>query len=141
MMTKRQNAGTRYISSLPMKLVFLMALLLPLLLSACAGGQGGGDPADAVEKYLTAKIAGDAEGVKALLCSAMEADLDREANSFAAVDAELEGMDCQREGSTDVVRCAGKIVAVYGTEAMDFPLTAYAVVQEGGDWKWCGEAG
>jgi hypothetical protein len=92
-----------------------------------------------VEKYLTAKVAGDADGVKALLCSSMEGDLDREANSFASVDASLVDMDCKRDGSSDVVRCTGKITAVYGTENMDFPLGAYKVVQEGGDWKWCGE--
>ncbi|MBI5668210.1 MAG: hypothetical protein HZC41_09405 [Chloroflexi bacterium] len=136
-MRKWFAVGTRYIVSLQ-----VLMLVLVLLLAACAGGEaGGGDPADAVEKYLTSKVAGDADGVKALLCSAMEADLDREANSFAAVDASLEGMDCQRDGSSDVVRCAGKIVAVYGTENMDFPLGAYKVVQEGGEWKWCGEAG
>ena len=136
-MIRRFPVGTRYIVSLAILMVVLV-----MFVAACAGDQGGGgDPADAVEKYLTAKVAGDADGVRALLCSAMEADLDREANSFASVDAELDGMDCQRDGDTDVVRCAGKIVAVYGTENMDFPLGAYSVVQEGGEWKWCGETG
>jgi hypothetical protein len=120
----------------------LLLILLALLLAACAGGDSGaGDPAEAVERYLQAKIAGDADGVRALLCSAKEADLDMEAGSFAAVEARLEDMDCQRDGDTDVVRCQGKIVATYGTEDLDFPLSAYRMVLEGGVWKWCGEAG
>lgn len=135
-MIKRNDVGAWH--AVPLRLT--MTIMLVLLLAACAGGDGG-DPADAVEKYLTAKIAGDAAGVKALLCSAMEADLDREANSFAAVDATIEAMDCQRDGTTDVVNCAGRIVATYGTEKLEFPLTSYAIVQEGGEWKWCGEAG
>lgn len=121
---------------------WMLVLALALLLAACAGGDdGAGDPAAAVERYLQAKIAGDADGVRALLCSDMESDLDREANSFAAIEAALEEMACQREGTSDVVRCQGKIVATYGTEQLDFPLSAYRVVREGGDWKWCGEAG
>src|SRR5512145_215368 len=128
------------VGAVSLRKIIGVSLLLVLLLAACAGDSGGGDPAAAVEQYLTAKVAGDAEGVKGLLCSAMESNLDREASSFAAVEAKLEDMKCQRDGSTDVVRCEGKIVATYGTENMDFPLGAYQVVQEGGAWKWCGEA-
>ena len=60
--------------------------------------------------------------------------------SFAAVDAKLDGMTCPRQGDSDVVTCTGKIVATYGTEKTEFPLTSYRVVQEDGEWKWCGEA-
>ncbi|NWG16726.1 MAG: nuclear transport factor 2 family protein [Chloroflexi bacterium] len=120
----------------------VLAALVVLLLAGCAGGDSGaGDPAEAVERYIQAKIAADAEAVRALLCSDMEADFDREAGSFAGVEARLEGMDCRRDGDTNVVRCQGKIVATYGPENLDFPLTAYRVVLEGGVWKWCGEAG
>jgi hypothetical protein len=116
--------------------------LLVFLLAACGGSSGGGDPADVVERYLQAKISSDEEVVRSLLCSAMEADLNREVNSFSSVsDARIENMDCQRDGDTDVVRCTGSIVATYGTENTEFPLTAYRVVQEDGEWKWCGETG
>jgi hypothetical protein len=111
-----------------------------MILAACST-QGGGDPVRAVERYLTAKVEGDGETLRGLLCSAMEADLRREASSFASVDAQLEGMTCTRSGDSDVVTCSGQIVATYGAEQTEFPLTSYRVVQEDGEWKWCGEAG
>jgi len=113
-----------------------------LLLAACSGSGGstGDDPAKTVEKYLTAKVSGDGDTVRALLCSAMEADKDREASAFTSVTAaKIEDMKCQRNGDSDVVTCTGKIVANYGTEDTDFPLSSYKVVQEDGEWKWCGE--
>jgi len=119
------------------KQIIMMAGLL--ILAACAGSSAG-DPADTVERYLTAKVAGDADTVRALLCSAMESARDREANAFTSVTgAEIEGMECQRAGESDVVTCTGTIKAVYGTEAAEFPLASYKVVQEDGEWKWCGE--
>jgi hypothetical protein len=118
--------------------IWKLALLLALL-AACTSS-GAGDPAKTVESYLTAKVAGDANAMRPLLCSAMEANLAAEAGSFAAVKARLDGMSCSRQGDTDVVACTGKITVTYGTEDRDFPLTKYQVVQEDGQWKWCGEA-
>ncbi len=117
----------------------LLFVLLVILLAACAPASGG-DPAKTVEQYLTAKVAGDEAAMRPLLCSAMEADLSREASSFAAVDAKLTGMSCTLDGETDTVTCAGQIDATYGAEQTSFPLTSYTVVQEDGEWKWCGEA-
>ena len=116
-------------------------LLIPLLvLAACAVGQAQ-DPAKAVEKYLQAKVNGDAKTLRTLLCSKMEADLEREALAFSSVTGvKLEGMSCERQGASDTVRCQGKIVALYGAQQTEFPLMAYRVVQEDGEWKWCGEA-
>lgn len=115
-----------------------MALVL-ILLAACGGSSAAGDPADAVEKYLTAKIAGDETALRGLLCSEKEADLQTEALAFSSVTGvTLEGMDCQRDGDAKVT-CAGKIIATYGAENTEFPLTSYRVVQEDGEWKWCGE--
>lgn len=120
---------------------FYMALLGTLaLLAACAPAAQQADPVDAVEQYLTAKVNGDEAGVRALLCSGMEADLQREATSFSAVTGvRIEGMDCQRSGESDVVVCTGEIVASYGAEDTNFPLRAYRVVEEDGEWRWCGE--
>ena len=74
--------------------------------------------------------------------SEVVADLQREAASFASVSGvKIEGMKCQRVGDSDIVKCAGEIIATYGTEDTSFPLTSYRVVQEDGEWKWCGEAG
>ncbi|HEX2623603.1 MAG TPA: hypothetical protein VHL11_25760 [Phototrophicaceae bacterium] len=104
-------------------------------------GGPANDPAVlAVEAYLQAKITGDDDLIRPLLCSALEADFETEASSFDDVKASIEGMTCQRDGDTDVVRCEGKIVAEYNGENTDFPLGAYHVAQDDGVWKWCGAA-
>lgn len=108
------------------------------VLAACAVS-GAADPARTVEKYIQAKIKGDAATMRGLLCSEMEAQLRQEANTFTGVTGvSLEGMSCTRDGAS-TVRCQGRIVALYGTEKNEFPLVAYRVVQEDGEWKWCGE--
>ena len=123
-----------------MRLFALLILILAFVMAACASSAA--DPAQTVERYLQAKVAGDRTKVRELLCLPMEADLDREAASFSSVtDAKIEDMSCQRVGDSDVVQCTGQIVATYGTEDTNFPLTRYQVVQEDGEWKWCGEAG
>ena len=117
-------------------------ILLTCVLAACDSAGSGGNPAEVVEKYLEAKVAGDESALRELLCLPMEADLQREAASFASVTGvKIDGMQCQRVGETDIVACAGEIVATYGTEDTSFPLTSYRVVEEDGVWKWCGEAG
>ena len=117
---------------------WVLLLLLLALLTACQDA-GAGDPAQVVEDYLQAKVAGDAVTIGALLCSDMEAVLEREVNTFATVSgAELEGMTCTL-AEAGRVTCDGAIVALYGSEETRFPLTAYRVVEEDGAWKWCGE--
>jgi hypothetical protein len=114
-------------------------LLLTVLLGAC-GGPSAGDPAEAVRQYLTAKAAGDAEGVRRGLCSALEADLERETLAFKDLSTRLEGMTCTAGGAPNTVTCSGEILVDYGGEEQAFPLSTYTVVQEDGAWKWCGEA-
>ncbi len=115
-----------------------LVVMLGVALAACTSS-GGGDPAKTVEQYLTAKVASDETALRGLLCSDLEVNLSIEASSFAGLDAKIEGMSCQRQGDSDIVTCTGKIVATYGTEDTDFPLASYRVVQEDGQWKWCGE--
>jgi hypothetical protein len=120
----------------------LVLLFLVLILAACGGA---GDPAETVERYLQAKVAGDRQQIQTDLCSEMESVLEREARTFESVSGvELEGMACQLAGDGGgdeaVVSCDGRIVALYGAEETEFPLVAYRVVQEDGEWKWCGEA-
>ncbi len=118
---------------------FLGLLLLVFVMAACSGG--GTDPAESVEKYLQAKVDGDATQIRSLLCSEMESVLERESRTFDSVSGvTIEDMDCERDGEGNVVRCQGKIVALYGAEETEFPLVSYRVVQEDGEWKWCGEA-
>ena len=119
--------------------LFLITCLLALVLVACAGA---GDPAETVESYMQAKVDGDADEIRALLCSEMEADLERESRTFDSVTGvTIENMSCQRQNDSEVVSCQGEIVALYGNEETVFPLVSYRVTEEDGEWKWCGEAG
>jgi hypothetical protein len=127
-----------------LKKLVLTVALASLVLSAC-GGTPGGAPgsndaaAQAVEAYLTAKVKVDQEGVRQLLCSEKEKDAETEATTFLGVtEPKIEGMRCASIGDNKV-KCDGKITAQYGTEKNEFPLVTYRVVQEDGEWKWCGE--
>ena len=125
-----------------MKKTVLFSLLLTLLILAACGGGTAGDPAQTVENYLQAKADGDADTIQQLLCSEMEGVLERESRAFESVTGvHIEGMTCTQEGDSEKVNCTGAIVATYGAEDTEFPLTAYRVVEEDGAWKWCGEAG
>ena len=126
---------------------FTVLLLLLLALAACGGGNTtAADPAArAVESYLTAKVAGDDDAIRAGLCSEMESVLERELRTFESVaDARIEGMRCAADdpaaASPQTVHCTGQIVATYGTEDTTFPLAAYRAVEEDGVWRWCGES-
>jgi hypothetical protein len=123
----------------------LLMMIVVAWLAACGGGtqtvaSGNGDAAaKAVEAYLTAKVKVDQDGVRKLLCSEKEKDFQTEATTFLGVDQpKLEGMKCTLAGETKV-KCEGQITAQYGTEKNEFPLVTYRVVQEDGEWKWCGE--
>lgn len=125
------------------RIILLFLVVVVSLLAACGGGESSGDPAArAVEAYLTAKVGRDEAGIRAGLCSEMENVLERELRTFDSVaDARIEGMACNADpANAATVRCAGQIVATYGTEDTTFPLTAYRVVEEDGAFKWCGEA-
>jgi hypothetical protein len=123
-----------------MKKLFLLMVLVGLMLVACGGGDAD-DPAATVERYLQAKADADAATINELLCSDMEAVAEREARTFEGVQGvQLEGMACSSFGDSGIVTCEGKFTAEYGTETTEFPLTAYLVVEEDGEWKWCGEA-
>ncbi|MDQ7025256.1 MAG: hypothetical protein Q9P01_06100 [Anaerolineae bacterium] len=117
----------------------LLLSLAMLLMAAC--GAVAGDPSDTVENYITAKVAADGDTIASLLCSNLESDLQRESISFASVEAQVENLACSRVGDTDTVSCDGQIVATYGTEDRVFELGTYNVVQEDGEWRWCGEVG
>ncbi len=139
------------------KLLFIL-ILLSFALTACSGGAspapsaggnppapastsaaGAGDPVKTVEKYLQAKVTGDAKTVQQLLCGAMEKQAEQEATTFLGTDQpKIEDMACSAIAN-DKVKCSGKITALYGQEKNEFPLVTYKVVQEDGEWKYCGE--
>jgi len=121
--------------------VIRVTIFLCILLAACGGSGGTADSAATVERYLQAKVDSDAATLQSLLCSEMESVLEREIHTFDSVsEVTLEDAACQQEGNSATVRCDGRIVALYGTEETEFPLSTYRVVEEDGEWKWCGEA-
>ncbi len=129
-----------------MKRTSLIKLIIMVILLASCGKNGNStsnnsDAGKMVEQYLQAKIDSKRDTLRDLLCSAQEANLDREAQSFSGVKARLENATCQKDANTNTVTCSGAIVAEYNGENTNFPLTKYNVVQEDGQWKWCGEAG
>ncbi len=121
-----------------------MCLLFGLMLTACGGGNAATNNDEAgkvVLQYLQAKIDGKRDTLQGLLCASQEVNLDREAQSFSGVKAYLDNATCQKDANANTVTCSGAIVADYNGENTDFPLTKYNVIQEDGQWKWCGEAG
>ena len=121
---------------------------MSLLLAACDSGTPSTNvpsvsddaPAQAVIRYLEAKLASDRDTMRDLLCSDMEARLEEEALSFSSVNAELQDAVCTSNAGTDTVTCTGVISAEYGVEVREFPLSTYRVVEEDGQPRWCGEA-
>ena len=123
-----------------MRKIVVILLLITVLMVACSSSTEA-NPAETVERYLQAKADADADTISQLLCSEMENVLERESRTFESVTGvHIEGMSCQQVGDSQVVTCQGTIIATYGTEDTEFPLASYRVVEEDGEWKWCGEA-
>jgi hypothetical protein len=116
--------------------------LAALVLAACAASTEDA-PANAVEDYLNALVAKDADRLSTLSCGEWEDDALLELDSFQAVTARLEGVACEQtgtDGETALVLCDGNIVATYNDEDQELNLSVrtYQVVQEGGEWLVCG---
>jgi hypothetical protein len=123
-------------------LIILTIILVTLVLTACASSNANA-PAQAVENYLNALVAKDADRLSTLSCGDWEDDALLELDSFQAVNTRLEGVACEQtgtDGSTALVLCNGKIIATYDTEdqELDLSVRTYQVVQEGGEWLVCG---
>ena len=127
-----------------MRTTFLILFVLfgTLSLSACASSNENA-PAKAVEGYLNALVAKDADRLSTLVCADWEDEALLELDSFQAVTPRLDGLACEQtgtEGNTALVLCNGKIVATYNNEdqELDLSVRTYQVVQEGGEWLVCG---
>lgn len=123
-------------------LIVLVTILFTLLLTACGSGNTDA-PAKAVEDYLNALVAKDADRLSTLSCGEWEDDALLELDSFQAVTARLEGLACEQtgtDGDTALVLCKGSIVATYNDEdqELDLSVRTYQVLQEGGEWLVCG---
>lgn len=127
-----------------MSRILLVGLLALILLGAAACAQESSGPVEVIEAYLQARVSSDSDAVRNLSCAAFEAEALTQADSFRSMNATLEGMACSQtsEGDDGVqVSCEGKIVTVYANgETREWDLGVYNVVQEGGEWRMCGEA-
>jgi hypothetical protein len=121
--------------------IIFLALTLVLLLTACGGSA---DPAaSAVENYLTAIVAKNADSVAVLSCATWEPQALLELDSFQAVETRLENLICNsttEEDGTISVNCTGKILATYNGEDQEFDLSlrTYVVTEQGGEYLVCG---
>ncbi len=113
-----------------------------LLLSGC-GGSASSDAPSAVQGYLQALAAKDANKMTNLSCASWEPQARVEYDSFAAVKLTLKDLTCKeagKDGSASLVTCSGSIIANYGAEELPIDVAGrtYRVVQEGGEWRVCG---
>jgi len=123
-------------------LTILVIISAALSLTACASNNGNA-PVKAVEDYLNALVAKDADRLSTLSCSEWEDDALLELDSFQAVTARLDGLACEQtgtDGDTALVLCNGNIIATYDNEdqELDLSVRTYQVVPEGGEWLVCG---
>jgi hypothetical protein len=123
-------------------LIVLITIVSTLPLTACAS-RNDNAPAKAVEDYLKALVAKDANRLSMLSCGDWEDDALLELDSFQAVNTRLEGVSCSQtgtDGDTALVLCKGRIIATYNNEDQDLDLSVrtYQVVQQGGEWLVCG---
>ncbi len=123
------------------KLLFIV-LLASILFTACSAPNADA-PAKAVEDYLNALVAKDADRLPTLVCGDWEEDALIELDSFQAVTASLENVACTQTGTDEgmaLVLCTGNIVASYNNEdqRLDLSVRTYQVIEEGGDWLVCG---
>ena len=129
-----------------MRKVFLFTLLTALaltMLSACGSSNNTDAPAKAVEDYLNALVAKDANRLPTLVCGDWEEDALIELDSFQAVTARLENVACTQsgtDGETALVNCTGSIVATYNNEdqVLDLSVRTYQVTEDNGTWLVCG---
>ena len=123
-------------------LILILVILTNLFLPGCAS-KSKDAAAKAVEDYLNALVAKDADRLTTLSCGDWEDDALLELDSFQAVTTRLDGMACTQtgtDGETALVLCKGKIIMTYNDEDQELDLSTrtYEVVQEGGDWLVCG---
>jgi hypothetical protein len=123
-------------------LLFLLVAIVAVLISSCSSSESDA-PAKAVETYLNALVAKDADVLPTLVCGDWEQDALIELDSFQAVTARLDNVACTQtgtDGDTALVDCTGNIIATYNDEdqELDLSVRTYQVVQQGGDWLVCG---
>jgi hypothetical protein len=124
------------------KILFVL-FVASILLAACSASNTDA-PVKAVEDYLNALVAKDAERLPTLVCGDWEEDAIIELDALQAVSARLDSVACSQTGTDSdfaLVDCTGSIVLTYDTEDQNIDLSTvtYQVVDEGGEWLVCGK--
>jgi hypothetical protein len=119
----------------------LLSLVAFFLLAGC--GSQKNPAASAVETYIQAMVAQNADKVTAASCADWEANAQMELDSFASVTVTLKDLSCQAagtEGTYTLVKCTGKITANYNGEDQELNLAdrTYQAINESGEWRMCG---
>lgn len=102
----------------------------------------GLSPDQVMYSYLNARLVADGARMQALSCASWDAQALLQAQSFRAMRAELLNVACytvSQSGATAVVQCDGAIQTEYNGELRQWELGAYAMTQESGAWRVCGE--
>ena len=124
--------------------LWVAALSLGLAGCGTGAGQGSQDGAAAtVEAYLQARVEKNVEQMVLLACPAWEAQARLEAVSFQSMEARLEGVVCQAngtDGTNTLVDCQGKITTTYQGEVREWSVSdhPYVVALQEGEWRMCG---
>ncbi|MGB9669031.1 MAG: nuclear transport factor 2 family protein [Anaerolineales bacterium] len=100
-------------------------------------------PAMVVQDYYQALVNKNINGMLARVCADWEPNARNDYQSFAAVTAQLQELQCQvqsLDGNSAIVNCKGKIEANYGNEVLEIDLSkfTYKLIHENGDWRLCG---
>ena len=111
-----------------------------VLMAACAPQDA---PAAAVQRYLQAVVAKDADRAVTASCASWEDSARQEVDSFKAVTVTLKDVTCSTsgdDGDAKLVSCTGSMAVSYNAENREVSLQGkvYRVTQEGGDWRMCG---
>jgi hypothetical protein len=122
------------------KAIILLAFIACLALYGCSQQSGA---VTAVETYIKALVARNANALKNASCAQWEDNAQVELDSFTAVSISLEGLNCQeagKDGDATLVSCKGKIKASYNGENQELDLSSrtYRAVQESSEWLMCG---
>ena len=122
---------------------FLLLVMLVLVFGS-AGCAPSSNSATVVEDYYKALVAKDRGRFVNLICADWEAAAMLEFDSFGAVEAELDGVSCEKsgtDGDNTLVTCKGSLSVTYRGEdnrLLSLEDNTYRVIKEGGEWRMCG---
>jgi hypothetical protein len=124
-------------------LLCLLTLLAGAGLTACASSDNRATAAGAIAAYHEALVAKEIDELINYSCADWEAQARLELESFGAVQAELDDLQCEdagQDGEATLVSCAGIITTAYGNEILEIDLAdrQYLAVYEGNEWRMCG---